>query len=74
MCCGQLVFKLKFNVESQQLVVRVLRVNGLPPKDAGGSAQDIGVKCYLLPDKKKKFQTKVHTAGMCLKTVFLDLK
>lgn len=59
MCCGQLVFKLKFSVESQKLFVNVLRAANLPPKDASGAAQDVGVKCYLLPDKKRKFQTKV---------------
>lgn len=31
----------------------------LPAMDVGGSS-DPYVKIYLLPDKKKKFETKVH--------------
>lgn len=42
-----------------QLVVGILQAAELPAMDVGGSS-DPYVKLYLLPDKKKKFETKVH--------------
>lgn len=36
-----------------------MQAAGLPAMDVGGSS-DPYVKLYLLPDKKKKFETKVH--------------
>uniref|UniRef100_A0A3P8TCG0 Synaptotagmin n=1 Tax=Amphiprion percula TaxID=161767 RepID=A0A3P8TCG0_AMPPE len=41
------------------LVVGILQAAELPAMDVGGSS-DPYVKLYLLPDKKKKFETKVH--------------
>uniref|UniRef100_A0A672Y9A5 Synaptotagmin n=1 Tax=Sphaeramia orbicularis TaxID=375764 RepID=A0A672Y9A5_9TELE len=41
------------------LVVGILQAAELPAMDVGGSS-DPYVKVYLLPDKKKKFETKVH--------------
>ncbi|KAK4805148.1 hypothetical protein QYF61_021997 [Mycteria americana] len=57
--CGRLSVALRYAYGSQQLVVRVLRALDLPPKDANGFS-DPYVKIYLLPDRKKKFQTKVR--------------
>ncbi|XP_053908307.1 synaptotagmin-3 [Cuculus canorus] len=57
--CGRLSFSLRYSYASQQLVVRVLRAIDLPAKDSNGFS-DPYVKIYLLPDRKKKFQTKVH--------------
>ncbi|XP_074423577.1 synaptotagmin-3 [Larus michahellis] len=57
--CGRLSVALRYAYGSQQLVVRVLRALDLPAKDANGFS-DPYVKIYLLPDRKKKFQTKVH--------------
>lgn len=37
----------------------VIRAEDLPALDMGGTS-DPYVKVYLLPDKKKKFETKVH--------------
>lgn len=37
----------------------ILQAAELPAMDVGGSS-DPYVKLYLLPDKKKKFETKVH--------------
>uniref|UniRef100_K7GAC8 Synaptotagmin 3 n=1 Tax=Pelodiscus sinensis TaxID=13735 RepID=K7GAC8_PELSI len=46
--CGRISFALRYAYASEQLVVKILRALDLPAKD------------YLLPDRKKKFQTKVH--------------
>lgn len=43
---------------TEQLVVKILKALDLPAKDANGFS-DPYVKIYLLPDRKKKFQTKV---------------
>ena len=37
----------------------VLQANDLPAMDMGGTS-DPYIKCFILPDKKKKFETKVH--------------
>lgn len=39
--------------------VTVIQAEELPALDMGGTS-DPYVKVYLLPDKKKKFETKVH--------------
>jgi len=41
------------------LAVSVIKAEELPALDMGGTS-DPYVKVYLLPDKKKKFETKVH--------------
>uniref|UniRef100_A0A8C6ZVR0 Synaptotagmin 3 n=1 Tax=Nothoprocta perdicaria TaxID=30464 RepID=A0A8C6ZVR0_NOTPE len=57
--CGRLSVAVRYAYGSEQLVVRILRALDLPAKDANGFS-DPYVKMYLLPDRKKKFQTKVH--------------
>ncbi|XP_065511424.1 synaptotagmin-3 [Caloenas nicobarica] len=57
--CGRLAVALRYAYGSQQLVVRVLRAAELPPKDPNGLS-DPYVKIHLLPERKKKCQTKVH--------------
>uniref|UniRef100_A0A8C0H860 Synaptotagmin 3 n=1 Tax=Chelonoidis abingdonii TaxID=106734 RepID=A0A8C0H860_CHEAB len=57
--CGRICFALRYAYASEQLVVKILRALDLPAKDANGFS-DPYVKMYLLPDRKKKFQTKVH--------------
>ncbi|XP_047240128.1 synaptotagmin-1b isoform X2 [Girardinichthys multiradiatus] len=56
---GQLHFTLDYNFTENTLVVGILQASELPAMDVGGSS-DPYVKLYLLPDKKKKFETKVH--------------
>ncbi|KAI1295638.1 Synaptotagmin 1 [Halotydeus destructor] len=56
---GRLQFKLDYDFNSTNLSVNVIQAEDLPACDAGGTS-DPYVKVYLLPDKKKKFETKVH--------------
>lgn len=55
---------------TEQLVVKILKALDLPAKDANGFS-DPYVKIYLLPDRKKKFQTKVRPACFTLSTSFI---
>lgn len=48
---------------TEQLVVKILKALDLPAKDANGFS-DPYVKIYLLPDRKKKFQTKVSVSQL----------
>ncbi|XP_045334676.1 synaptotagmin-6 isoform X3 [Leopardus geoffroyi] len=57
--CGKLNFSLRYDYESETLIVRILRAFDLPAKDFCGSS-DPYVKIYLLPDRKRKLQTRVH--------------
>uniref|UniRef100_A0A8C4SFN1 Synaptotagmin 3 n=1 Tax=Erpetoichthys calabaricus TaxID=27687 RepID=A0A8C4SFN1_ERPCA len=57
--CGKISFLLRYAYNTEQLVVKILKALDLPAKDANGFS-DPYVKIYLLPDRKKKFQTKVH--------------
>ncbi|XP_078662690.1 synaptotagmin-9-like [Branchiostoma floridae x Branchiostoma belcheri] len=57
--CGKLHFSLLYNHDTDQLVVRLDRAEGLPAKDFSGTS-DPYIKLYLLPERKRKFQTKVH--------------
>lgn len=57
--CGRLHFILKFDLDLEQLIVKIHRAQDLPAKDFSGTS-DPYVKIYLLPDRKTKHQTKVH--------------
>ncbi|KAM4797076.1 synaptotagmin-6 [Rhinophrynus dorsalis] len=57
--CGKINFTLKYDYENETLIVRILKAFDLPAKDFCGSS-DPYVKIYLLPDRKRKFQTRVH--------------
>ncbi|XP_063701466.1 synaptotagmin 1 isoform X3 [Culicoides brevitarsis] len=56
---GKLKYKLEYDFNSNALSVTVIQAEELPALDMGGTS-DPYVKVYLLPDKKKKFETKVH--------------
>ncbi|XP_022647843.1 synaptotagmin 1-like isoform X2 [Varroa destructor] len=56
---GRLQFKLDYDFNSNNLAVTVIQAEELPGLDLSGTS-DPYVKVYLLPDKKKKFETKVH--------------
>uniref|UniRef100_A0A8C1G950 Synaptotagmin Ib n=1 Tax=Cyprinus carpio TaxID=7962 RepID=A0A8C1G950_CYPCA len=48
-----------YYIHAQCLIVGVVEAEGLAAMDISGTS-DPYVKVYLLPDKKKKFETKVH--------------
>ncbi|KFQ26624.1 Synaptotagmin-10, partial [Merops nubicus] len=57
--CGKLNFILRYDYENELLAVTIIKALDLPAKDFTGTS-DPYVKIYLLPDRKKKFQTRVH--------------
>ncbi|XP_029440909.1 synaptotagmin-5 isoform X2 [Rhinatrema bivittatum] len=56
---GKLQYSLDYDFQSSQLVVGIIQATDLPALDMGGTS-DPYVKVFLLPDKKKKYETKVH--------------
>ncbi|KAI8504510.1 PREDICTED: synaptotagmin-1-like [Branchiostoma belcheri] len=56
---GKLQFSLDYDFEAGQLKVGVIQAADLPAMDMAGTS-DPYVKVMLLPDKKKKYETKVH--------------
>jgi len=56
---GKLQYKLEYDFNTQTLNVTAVQCSELPALDMGGTS-DPYVKVYLMPDKKRKFETKVH--------------
>jgi len=56
---GKIQYKLEYDFNSQSLNVTAIQCTELPALDLGGTS-DPYVKVYLMPDKKRKFETKVH--------------
>ncbi|KAK7494505.1 hypothetical protein BaRGS_00014158 [Batillaria attramentaria] len=56
---GKLQFSLDYDFQKGELSVTVIQAADLPGMDMSGTS-DPYVKVYLLPDKKKKYETKVH--------------
>lgn len=56
---GKLQFSLDYDFQNNQMTVGVIQATELPALDMGGTS-DPYVKVFFLPDKKKKFETKVH--------------
>ncbi|XP_075766337.1 synaptotagmin-2 isoform X2 [Pelodiscus sinensis] len=56
---GKLQFSLDYDFQANQLTVGILQAAELPALDMGGTS-DPYVKVFLLPDKKKKYETKVQ--------------
>lgn len=56
---GKLQYKLEYDFNAQSLNVTAIQCTELPALDLGGTS-DPYVKVYLMPDKKRKFETKVH--------------
>lgn len=47
-----------------QLIVGILQAQDLAAMDMGGTS-DPYVKVYMLPDKKKKYETKIQRKNLC---------
>ena len=56
---GKIQYKVEYDFDSQVLRVTVIQCSELPAMDFGGFS-DPFVKVYLMPDRKRKFETKVH--------------
>lgn len=56
---GKLKFRLDYDFNNTNLAVGVIQAEELPGMDMCGTS-DPYVKVYLMPDKKKKYETKVH--------------
>ncbi|CAO4364784.1 unnamed protein product [Caenorhabditis nigoni] len=56
---GRIQYKLDYDFQQGQLTVTVIQAEDLPGMDMSGTS-DPYVKLYLLPEKKKKVETKVH--------------
>ena len=56
---GKLEFSIDYDFQKQELTVGVMQATELPAMDMGGTS-DPYVKVYIMPEKKKKFETKVH--------------
>ncbi|CAH0560344.1 unnamed protein product [Brassicogethes aeneus] len=56
--CGKLHFSLRYDKEMEGLVIKILECRDLPIKGRQSSC-DPYVRVFLLPDRKKNFQTKV---------------
>ncbi|XP_055952536.1 synaptotagmin-9-like [Argiope bruennichi] len=61
--CGKLTFTLRYDHDVEGLIVKILMARDLPAKDFSGTS-DPYIKLYLLPDRKKKFQTRVHRRNL----------
>ncbi|XP_063071263.1 synaptotagmin-2 [Engraulis encrasicolus] len=56
---GKLQYSLNYDFNDNKLTVGILQCADLISMDSGGTS-DPYVKVFILPDKKKKFDTKVH--------------
>ncbi|KAM3187077.1 hypothetical protein ACTXT7_003042 [Hymenolepis weldensis] len=56
---GSLQYSIEFDFQKNELTVGIIQARDLPAMDMCGTS-DPYVKVFLLPNKKKKFETKVH--------------
>ncbi|KAE8283637.1 Synaptotagmin-2 [Larimichthys crocea] len=61
---GKLEYTLDYSFTDNQLIVGILQAQDLAAMDMGGTS-DPYVKVYMLPDKKKKFETKIQRKNLC---------
>jgi len=62
--CGRIKYKIEYDFTTQELKVTVIECCDLPPTDWSTGLTDPFVKVYLLPDKKPKYETKVHRKNL----------
>lgn len=55
---GRIHFRLEYDFTENALTIEIIEAENVPAKDLGGFS-DPYVRVTLLPDKKKKFETKV---------------
>ncbi|KAL3985896.1 C2 domain family protein [Acanthocheilonema viteae] len=60
---GRLSYRLDYDFDKNSLTVTVIQAEGLPAMDLGGTS-DPYVKLFILPDKKKKYQTRVQKKSL----------
>lgn len=60
---GRLTYKLDYDFDKNALTVTIISAEQLPAMDLGGTS-DPYVKLFLMPDKKKKFQTKIQRKSL----------
>jgi len=61
---GRIKYKIEYDFTTQELKVTVIECADLPPTDWSTGLTDPFVKVYLLPDKKPKYETKVHRKNL----------
>merc|ERR1719211_835895 len=61
---GRIKYRLEYDFTLQELKVTVIECSELPPTDWSTGLTDPFVKIYLLPDKKPKYETKVHRKNL----------
>merc|ERR1711874_530493 len=57
-------YRLEYDFTTQELKVTIIECSELPPTDWSTGLTDPFVKVYLLPDKKPKYETKVHRKNL----------
>lgn len=62
---GRVHFTLDYNFNENSLTVGVVEAQDVPAKDFSGTS-DPYAKVMLLPDRKKKFETKVSNIQIVL--------
>ena len=53
------IFQVEYDFTAGILTVHIVKCEDLPAMDIGGTS-DPYVKLYLLPERKRKYETKVH--------------
>ncbi|KAK3727771.1 hypothetical protein QZH41_016415 [Actinostola sp. cb2023] len=69
---GRINFTLDYSFNDNSLTVGIIRAEDIPAKDFSGSS-DPYVKIFLLPDKKKKMETKFVYSTRCVSSVCIVL-
>lgn len=57
--CPTFIFQVEYDFTAGILTVHIVKCEDLPAMDIGGTS-DPYVKIYLLPERKRKYETKVH--------------